>query len=96
MRARLREQMTTKIRLLSLEVAEPGGAAPVITLETSEPEGLFGEDWRKLTFVGELDPYEGYLIRLVDQRGELVWIKASASRAGAGMGWTRPDLQGEM
>jgi len=93
LRARLSEETSANVRVLSLEVAEPGGAAPVITLETSEPEALFDQDQGDLRFVGDLGMYEGDLIRIVDQNGELVWIGASATRAGAGMSWTRPDLR---
>lgn len=92
LRARLSNESSPSVEVLSLEVAEPGGAAPIITLEASDPKALF-EDRDTLRFVGDLGMYEGYLIRVVDPNGGLVWISASASRAGAGMGWTRPEFQ---
>ena len=93
LRARLSEETSASVEVLSLEVAEPGGAAPVITLETSDPQATLDDDKGELRFVGRLSMYEGYMVRLVDPNGELVWIRASANRAGAAMSWVRADLR---
>ena len=91
LRARLSNESSPTVRVLSLEVAEPGGAAPAITLEVSDARAVF-EDRDALRFVGGLGIYEGSLIRLVDTKGGLVQISASAHRASAGMKWTRPEF----
>jgi hypothetical protein len=95
LRARLRQGSGESVRFLSLEVAEPGGAAPIITLETSDPEALFDDNPSDLRFVGDLGIYEGHLIRMLDANGELVWIEASATRVGAQLSWARPGLRSD-
>ena len=94
LRAKLKES-SAGVRFLSLEVAEPAGAAPIITLETSDPGALFDDSPGDLRFVGDLGIYEGHLIRMLDPNGELVWIEASATRVGAQVSWARPGLRSD-
>jgi hypothetical protein len=96
LRTRLSQTTSKSLRFVSLEVAQPEGAAPIITLETSDPRAFFHENADDLgQFVDALQPYEAYLIRVVDSGAHLVWIQGFARRAGAVTSWARPGLQGE-
>jgi hypothetical protein len=94
LRAKL-TQGSASVIFRSLEVAQPAGAAPIITLETSDPAALFDDKPGDLRFVGDLGIYEGHLIRMLDPNGELVWIEASATRGGAQISWARPGLRSD-
>jgi hypothetical protein len=92
-RTRLSQVKAPGLKLLLLDIVEPGGAAPIITLETSDAQAL-KEDSRGVgSYLGQLSLCEGYLIRVVDPEGRLLWIQASASRAGHSLTWAHPDLE---
>ncbi|MGH3034932.1 MAG: hypothetical protein ACRDON_10345 [Gaiellaceae bacterium] len=96
LRTRLSQVQTPSLKLLSLDFVEPGGTAPIMTLETNDARASFRENSHHVGYyLGEIGLTEGYLVRVVDSSGALVWMQAGASRAGHGWTWAHPGLRGE-
>jgi hypothetical protein len=82
--------------LARLEILQPYGLAPAVTLRVADPADFLHE--RLSGFLQDLDDrwerWEGTRIEVVDDRGRVVWRTAGSSRLSMGSGWTAPDLEG--
>ncbi len=71
-----------------------GNPAPIIVARSSDPAALMAKNPTDTSLFGaEPNGFEGIYLEVDDSSGNPALIRAFASRIGAGIGWTRPDLQ---
>jgi hypothetical protein len=93
---RLRNERSDLLSVISLEVTHPSQWAARMVFETSDPTRLFCGDEDDLAVAVSPGPDgDGYLIRLVDSSGQVVWVTASVAGAGNSMSWAIPEFGGE-
>jgi hypothetical protein len=93
---RLKAERSEALRVVALEIVHPFRSAPLIVLETSDPRGFFCEDKGDLAEVIGPGPFgDGYLIRVVDSGGKVIWTAAAVTGAGSSSSWAMPGFQGE-
>jgi hypothetical protein len=73
----------------------PAGVVPAITWHTNEPARFLSEHVRAYLYeLGDLRRYEGFYVRVLDMRGELVWEWARSGRLGLETSRAAPGLEG--
>ena len=79
-----------------IEILEPYGLAPAITLRVADPAAFLHDRLRGFleSFGDRWERWEGTLIQVVDRAGELVWYTAGSSRLYHGGGGTVPEFEG--
>ncbi len=77
-------------------VSPDGASIPIITVDApataaTTEKFVSGDTW--ITLFGS-DPkvFEGYFLRVQDDNGNPIYMSGNADRAGAAVGWVRPDL----
>ena len=95
-RTRLSGMAGENLSVVSVDILQPDGAAPAITLQAKDPVVFFGADSSELSdLLGDLSVYEGSLVRVLDSNGATIWIQGSANRAGHAITWSAPDFRAE-
>jgi hypothetical protein len=77
----------------TVEVLWPAGPAPVLSLVTGEPEKFVANKDKLLaTVFPDTSGYEGWLIKVTDEKDGLIFVVGSAPKVGTTVSWVRPDL----
>jgi hypothetical protein len=92
---RLSRAHSEALRVVSVEVLQPDGAAPIVTLRTDDPWAFAHENSGELgTVLGDnLSVFEGSLVRVLGPAGDVIWIQGTASWAGTTVSWWAPELK---
>jgi hypothetical protein len=89
-RIRTRLAQRPEFARVSLSVLEPYGVAVLATVWLDGNSTLGARRSAALEAFGDLDDYEGTLVRVLDSSGSVVRIAAYSARTGVGSGWSRP------
>jgi hypothetical protein len=84
------------LRGASMRLLHAASPAVVETLTVTNPTALLGEGLGSLqqAVFGEINDYDGTLVRVVDAHGDLVATSAYSTRLGIGTGWAKPGIAG--
>ena len=82
------------LRGSSMRILHAASPAVVETLTVTDPRTLLSEGLGSLqqSVFGEINDYDGTLVRLVDANGDLVGISGYSTRLGIGTGWAAPGI----
>jgi hypothetical protein len=82
------------LRGASMRLLHAASPAVVETLTVTNPTTLLSEGLGSLqqSVFGEINAYDGTLVRIVDGNGDLVATSAYSTRLGIGTGWSKPGL----
>jgi hypothetical protein len=82
------------LRGASMRLLHAASPAVVETLTVTNPTAVLSEGLGSLqqSVFGEINDYEGTLVRVVDADGDLVATSAYSTRLGIGSGWSKPGI----
>jgi hypothetical protein len=82
------------LRGASMRVLHAASPSVVETLTVTNPTTLLSEGLGSLqqSVFGEINDYEGTLVRVVDANGDLVATSGYSTRLGIGTGWSKPGI----
>jgi hypothetical protein len=84
------------LRGASMRLLHAASPAVVETLTVTNPTPLLSKGLGSLqqSVFGEINDYDGTLLRIVDAKGSLVATSAYSTRLGIGTGWSKPGITG--
>lgn len=82
------------LRGASMRLLHAASPAVVETLTVTNPTPLLSEGLGSLqqSVFGEINDYDGTLVRIIDANGNLVATSAYSTRLGIGTGWSKPGI----
>lgn len=78
------------VNATSISFEKPYGLAAVVDIQSNNPQSTV-DTLHAATVFGGLG-LDGYLVRVTDSTGNVVYVEDAAYRAQAGQGWAEPGL----
>ncbi len=75
----------------SISFEKPLGLAPIVEIQSSDPQATVTALNTSSVFNGL--GLDGFLVRITDRKGSVVYIEDGAFRSQAGQGWVQPGLK---
>jgi hypothetical protein len=84
------------VETVAVDVLEPYGLAPVVTLRSSDPARALSDGLDPIIepYAGHGSGYDGAFLTLLDDRGEPVFTEWVTQRAAGASTWSIPELSG--